>query len=129
MLTRQCWISGGDVHVGGRAVSAEPLLGELICIQKVEWFTMDFRVRRQGLLESATQFEEEASRVKNAKAQDLMRALALLHREMAEELEDLALFESRFAFWTLPILPVAIEVNPATLAALFGHGGKRRDTS
>ena len=35
--------------------------------------------------------------MKNAQAQDLMRALVLLYREMAEELEDRAVFEHRFA--------------------------------
>ena len=40
--------------------------------------------------------EEEAYRVNNAQAQDLMRALALLYREMAEEFEDSGLFERRF---------------------------------
>ena len=56
---------------------------------------MDFRLRRQSLLERAKHVEEEASRVKNAQAQDVMRALALLYREMAEELENSGLFERR----------------------------------
>jgi hypothetical protein len=56
---------------------------------------MDFRHRKQELLERAKYTEEEASRVKNAQAQDVMRALALLYREMAEELEDRGLFERR----------------------------------
>ncbi len=54
---------------------------------------MDFRLR---LLERAKHVEEEASRAKNAQAQDLVRALAALYREMAEELEDSGLFERRF---------------------------------
>ena len=58
---------------------------------------MDFRLRRQNLLERAAQVEEEANRVKNAQAQGLMRALALLYSEMAEELEDSGLFERRFS--------------------------------
>ena len=41
---------------------------------------MDFRLRRQSLLERAKHVEEEARRVKNAQAQDVMRALALLYR-------------------------------------------------
>ena len=57
---------------------------------------MDFRLRRRGLLEHVKHVEEEARRVKNAQAQDVMRALALLYREMAEELEDSGLFERRF---------------------------------
>jgi hypothetical protein len=57
---------------------------------------MDFRLRRQSLLERAKHVEEEASRAKNAQAQDVMRALAALYREMAEELENSGLFERRF---------------------------------
>ena len=57
---------------------------------------MDFRLRRQSLLERAKHIEEGASRVENAKAQDLMRALALLYKEMAEELGESGLFERRF---------------------------------
>ncbi len=49
---------------------------------------MDFRLRRQSLLERAKQQEEKARREKNAQAQDIMRALAMLYREMAEELEE-----------------------------------------
>ena len=56
---------------------------------------MHFRIRRQKLLGRAKHVEEEASRVKNAQAQDLMRALAVLYREMAEELEDSGLFGRR----------------------------------
>jgi len=59
---------------------------------------MDFRLRRQSLLERAKHVEDEARRVKNDQAQDVMRALALLYREMAEELENSGLFESRFSF-------------------------------
>ena len=57
---------------------------------------MDFRLRRQSLLERAKHIEEGASRVENAKPQDLMRALALLYKEMAEELGESGLFERRF---------------------------------
>ena len=49
---------------------------------------MDFRLRRQSLLERAKHVEKEASRQKNAQAQDIMRALAALYREMANELEE-----------------------------------------
>ena len=49
---------------------------------------MHFRFRREELLERAKRAEEEASRIKNAQAQDLMRALAALYREMANELEE-----------------------------------------
>jgi hypothetical protein len=57
---------------------------------------MDFRLRRQSLLERAKHTEEKASRVRNTQAQGLMRAVAALYREMAEELEDSGLFERRF---------------------------------
>ena len=57
---------------------------------------MDFRLRRQSLLERARRVEEKAVREKNTQAKDIMRALAALYREMAEELEDSGLFERRF---------------------------------
>ncbi len=57
---------------------------------------MDFHFRRQSLLERARRVEEEAYHIKNAQAQDAMRALTLLFREMAEELEHDGLFERRF---------------------------------
>ena len=57
---------------------------------------MDFRHQKQELMERAKRVEEKASRVRNTQAQDLMRALAALYREMAEELEDSGLFERRF---------------------------------
>ena len=57
---------------------------------------MDLRSRRETLLERAENVEEKASREKNTQAQDLMRALAALYREMAEELDDSGLFERRF---------------------------------
>jgi hypothetical protein len=57
---------------------------------------MDFRLQKQILLERAKRVEKKASRQKNAQAQDIMRALAALYREMAEELEDSGLFERRF---------------------------------
>jgi len=49
---------------------------------------MDFRHRKQTLLARAEHVEEKASREKNAQAQDIMRALAALYREMANELEE-----------------------------------------
>ena len=57
---------------------------------------MDFRPRKQTLLDRAKHVEKKASRQKNAQAQDIMRALAALYREMAEELEVSGLFERRF---------------------------------
>ena len=56
---------------------------------------MDFHLRRRSLLDRAARVEEKARRERNAQAQDLMRALAVLDREMAEELEDSGLFERR----------------------------------
>ncbi len=47
-------------------------------------------------MDRAAQAEAQARRETNAQARDLMRALALLYREMAEELEDSGLFERRF---------------------------------
>ncbi len=49
---------------------------------------MNFCVRKQELLERAERVEKKARRQKNAQAQDILRALALLYREMAEELEE-----------------------------------------
>jgi hypothetical protein len=57
---------------------------------------VDFRLQNQTLLERAKHQEESARRQKNAQAQDILRALALLYREMATELEDSGLFELRF---------------------------------
>ncbi len=57
---------------------------------------MDFRLQTQSLLERARRVEEEAYRIRNAQAQDVMRALVLLYRERAEELEQDGLFERRF---------------------------------
>jgi hypothetical protein len=57
--------------------------------------SMNFYVRKQELLERATHVDKEASRAKHAQAQDVMRALAALYREMAEELAESGLFERR----------------------------------
>ena len=57
---------------------------------------MDFRHRKQELLERAKRVEEKAAREKNAQGKDIMCALAALYREMAEELENSGLFERRF---------------------------------
>ena len=57
---------------------------------------MDVRLRKQKLLERAKHKDEKASREKNTQAQDIMRALALFYREMANELEEIGLFERRF---------------------------------
>ena len=57
---------------------------------------MDSGLRRQELLERAQRVDGEARREQNTQAQDLLRALAALYREMAEELDVSALFERRF---------------------------------
>jgi hypothetical protein len=57
---------------------------------------VDFCLQKQTLLERAKHQEEKARRQTNAQAQDILRALALLYREMANELEDSGLFERRF---------------------------------
>jgi len=49
---------------------------------------MDFRLRKQTLLERAKRVEKKARRQKNEQAQDIMCALAMLYREMANELEE-----------------------------------------
>jgi len=58
---------------------------------------MNFYPQKQKLLERAKRIEEKAFRERNFQAKDVLRALALLYREMAEELEDSGLFERRFA--------------------------------
>ena len=57
---------------------------------------MDVRLRKQELLERANHQEEKARRQMNVQAQDILRALAVLYLEMANELEDSGLFERRF---------------------------------
>jgi hypothetical protein len=56
---------------------------------------MNFYVQKQELLERAKRAEEQALRNKNTQAKGLMSALAMLYREMAEELDDNGLFERR----------------------------------
>ncbi len=56
---------------------------------------MDFHLRRRSLLHRAAQLEERARRETNAQARGLLRALTLLYREMAEELEESGMFERR----------------------------------
>jgi len=70
---------------------------------------MDFRLRRQSLLERAGRVEEKAAREKNAQGKDIMRALGALDREMAEELEDSGCSNAVSLLWTLPISPVPID--------------------
>ena len=88
---------------------AEPVLCQRIGMRKVEWGTMDFHLRRRSLLDRAARIEEKAVREKNSQAKDLMRALAALYREMAEELEDSGLFERRFDAVVCADLPRAID--------------------
>ena len=51
---------------------------------------------KEELWEHAARVHEKARSERNRQAQDLMRSLELLYREMAEELEDRGLFERRF---------------------------------
>ena len=69
---------------------------------------MDFRLQKQTLLERAKRQEEKASREKNAQAQDILRTLAALYREMAKELEEVSVLQSRNAG-----LPAAIDRSTA----------------
>ncbi len=55
---------------------------------------MDVRLRKLRLLKRAKRVEEQARRQKNAQAQDVMRALALLYREMANELDEVSVIPS-----------------------------------
>lgn len=55
---------------------------------EVNGFAVDFRFQKQLLLARAERVEKKARREKNAQAQDIMRALALLYREMANELVE-----------------------------------------
>jgi hypothetical protein len=48
---------------------------------------MNFRLRKQKLLERAKHPKESARRQKNAQAQEVMRALAAFYRDMARELD------------------------------------------
>ena len=80
---------------------------------------MDSGLRRQELLERAQRVDGEARRVQNAQAQDILRALAVLYREMAEELEDSGLFERRF----LPLdFTDLAGVDRSVSAGLIGAG-------
>jgi len=47
---------------------------------------MNFRLRKKELLERAKLVEQDAYRVKTAQAQDILRLLAALYRDMAREL-------------------------------------------
>ena len=48
---------------------------------------MNFRLRKKELLERAKLVEQDAYRVKTAQAQDILRLLAALYRDMARELD------------------------------------------
>ena len=85
---------------------------------------MDFRLQKQTLFERAKHQEEKASREKNAQAQDVMRALAALCREMAEELEDSGLFERRFL--PLDLADLAGDNRSTSGGQWHGGGGAAR---
>jgi hypothetical protein len=48
---------------------------------------MNFRLRKKELLQRAKLVEQDANRVKTAQAQDILRLLAALYRDMARELD------------------------------------------
>ena len=54
----------------------------------VNGFAVDFHLQKQKLLERAAHVETKARCENNAQSQDILRALALLYREMANELEE-----------------------------------------
>jgi hypothetical protein len=81
---------------------------------------MDVCLRKQTLLKRARQVEEKASCEKNAQAQDILRALALLYREMAEELEESGLFERRFVH--LDFAGLARCARPVMAKPIIGAG-------
>jgi len=84
---------------------------------KIEWGTMDFRHQKQELLERAKRVEEKAFCEKNTQAKGIMRALAALYGEMAEELDDSGCSNAVFFPWTLLISPVAInQLAPRAIA-------------
>ena len=93
-------------------------------MQILEWGTMDSKLRKQELMERAERVEEEERRVKNAQAQDVMRALALLYREMAEELEKSGLFEHRL--FPLDFLDLGGGDRSISAGQLRGHCGAYR---
>jgi hypothetical protein len=57
-------------------------------VLNVDVKAMNFRLRKKELLERAELVEQDAYPVKTAQAQDILRALAALYREMANELEE-----------------------------------------
>ncbi len=85
----------------------------------------------RGVYISAERFEEKASREGNVQASDRMRALALLYREMAEELEEDGLFEQRlfhldFAEFACDgadagVLPASVKIDSAGSFFRAGH--------
>ena len=60
----------------------------------VNGFAVDFHLQKQKLLARAKRVEKKARREKNAQVQDIMRALALLYREMATEVEEVSVIPS-----------------------------------
>jgi hypothetical protein len=48
---------------------------------------MSFRLRKKDLLERAKLVEQDACRVQTAQAQDILRLLAAVYRDMARELD------------------------------------------
>jgi len=86
----------GRLSTGTVGVVRNTPTAKVLTCKKTNGGTMDSGLRRQELLERAQRVDGEARRVQNAQAQDILRALAALYREMAEELEVSGLFERRF---------------------------------
>ena len=56
-------------------------------VLNVDVKAMNFLLRKKELLERAKLVEQHAYRVKTAQAQDILRLLAALYRDMARELD------------------------------------------
>jgi len=65
-----------------------PCSAHALAFKNLNGWAVDFGLQKQRLLERTKHQEERARRQKNAQAQDIMRALAALYREMANELEE-----------------------------------------
>ena len=79
---------------------------------------MDFRLRRQSLLERAKHVEEEASRAKNAQAQDVMRALAVLYRRWWKNSKRAGCSNAVSLLLTSPVAPVQLNAKDGSFINL-----------
>lgn len=67
-----------------------------VTLNDLNGWAVDFKLRKQTLLKRVEHVEERANHMRDAQAQDILRALALLYRELASEDEESGLFERRF---------------------------------